>query len=356
VFRDSHKFVALLGLAYAYFGAFGLQSLLRSVSPTRLWAERLLSTAGVLVLIIPLIYALPMFGAWGQVRPTSYPAEWSEVRSLLNRDEGDYNLLVLPWHMYMDFPWLPNRWKRLANPAPNFFAQMTISGDNLEIAGSRSNSSNPVSEYVEALLTHREAVRNFGSLITPLNARYVVLFKASDYQSYGFLRRQKDLELVFEGETIILFRNLHPTAKAYAVNEITRVKSLTDYLRLYPSQEPLEHLYVLGSGSAGLPSADPPKSETVTQPKVVGINPVSYRVEDGDGSYLVLTLPQATVRGGWEYRGESGLLNLDMMPAFQLDPGDGTITFSRFYSLYLLTYALAAASLIACTFVYLRWR
>ena len=53
------------------------------------------------------------------------------------------------------------RWKRLANPAPNFFHQPTISEDD---------GSNPASMYVESLLEHRRVVDGFGRMIAPLNA------------------------------------------------------------------------------------------------------------------------------------------------------------------------------------------
>lgn len=99
-FRDSHKFVALLALAYAYLGGFGVQSLVDRRPQLARWARLLPRFSGVVLLIVPVLYAIPMFGAWGQVRPTRFPAEWHEVRSMLDEDRGDYNVLFLPWHMY----------------------------------------------------------------------------------------------------------------------------------------------------------------------------------------------------------------------------------------------------------------
>ena len=72
---------------------------------------------------------------------------------------------MLPWHMYLDLAWLDNRWKRLANPAPSFFSRPTISGDNIEAGPTATNSSNPVSKYVETLLGQGDRVGDFGSLI-----------------------------------------------------------------------------------------------------------------------------------------------------------------------------------------------
>lgn len=78
--------------------------------------------------------------------------------------------LVLPWHMYLGVPWLDNRWKRLANPAPSFFSQPTISGHNIEAGPTATNNSNPVSKYVEAMLRQGDGVGDFGSLIALLTS------------------------------------------------------------------------------------------------------------------------------------------------------------------------------------------
>jgi hypothetical protein len=355
-FRDSHKFVALLALAYVYLGAYGLRHVLdvaRRATPS---ARRLARPAGVLILIVPIVYTLPILGSWGQLRPTDFPADWKQVRSILNDDPGDYNVLVLPWHMYMVFDWLPNRMKQLANPAPNFFSQPTISGDNVEILPSFSNSSNPVSKYVETLMENMDSLDGFGRLVAPLNARYVVLYKVGDYESYSFLREQPDIELVLDGETIALFRNLIPTARAYTVKDLVYLSGLDDYVRGSLDENPFERLYILGADD-GEPQVDAPTGvKASARPSIVRNSPASYRIENADGERLVFTLPQRTTRSGWRHSGERGMLNLDMMPAFRISSGAGAITFSRFYNVHLPTYILAVASLVAAGFVYRRSR
>lgn len=225
-FRETHKFVALLALVYAYLGAFGLQTLWERIQQRAMWPSWTPhATTGALI-ILAAVYALPIFGAWGQVKPTNYPEDWRTVRSILDDDPDDFNVLVLPWHMYMDFDWLPNRWKNLANPAPNFFSQPVISGDNIEITANYSDSSNPNSRHVEELLRDRDELDDFGSLIAPLGAKYVILFKTADYEAYGFLKEQLDMEPVFEGETIVLFRVSGPTSKMDAEDGIEVLKSV----------------------------------------------------------------------------------------------------------------------------------
>lgn len=354
-FRDSHKFVAILALIYAWLGALGLQALVEMAPrPTR-WT-RWLRHAGIgLVFALAIIYALPIFGAWAQIKPASFPEQWQQARSILDADSEDYNVLVLPWHMYMNFEWLPNRWKNLVNPAPSYFSQPVISGDNLEIAPNFSDSSSPQSRFVETLLARRESLRGFGSLIAPLNAKYVVLFNTADHASYGFLREQDDLEVIFDSETITLFRNLSPTARVYAADDVVFLRSLEDYINPGSPQDPLANLYVLGSESAKNMAGDQTGIGPVVQSNVVTSGPLSYRLEHAGGNHVVLALPQHSTQSGWTRDGQkSSLKNLDMMPAFPASPNSTTITFTRFYKLYLPAYILAAVSLLVAGLVYLR--
>lgn len=356
-FRDSHKFVGLLVLVYAYFGATGLQAFWYNASRPNVRIKWLPHVGAGFVFLLALAYSLPLFGAWGQIKPVEFPEDWHQTRSILEADSEDYNILVLPWHMYMDFKWLPNRWKKLVNPGPNFFTKPVISGDNLEIPVSFSDSSNPQSKYVESLLRRRDSLEGFGEMIAPLNAKYVVLFKTADYRSYDFLGQQEDLQAVFEGENITLFRNLNPVGRVYAVNGVVGVGNLDDYFAATSSQDPLGNLYVLGSDTPQVVPDGLSASGSRAQLKVTEAGPLSYDVEQSNGGYLVLALPQHTARSGWAYNGQKpDITNLDMMPAFRVMGENGSITFTRFYRLYLPAYILAVLSLVAAAVVYRRWR
>ena len=359
-FRDSYKFVGLLALAYAFLGACGLQLLITMLhdkfpsETSRRWPLRML---GAFALILPILYTLPLFGLWGQMPSTTYPADWTKVRAMIDEDKSDFNILVLPWHMYLEFPWLQNRSKRLANPASNFFSQPTLTGDNLEIEGSSSNSSNPVSAYVEAVLKQGNEVRDMGKLIAPLNTRYIVLFKAADINAYGYLASQKDLERVFDGPTIALYRNTYSTARAYTVNAVARLKDVAECKRIYSTKKPLDYLFVLDSKQTQDVPPTLSQHRSSDFPQVQIESPASYRVENKEGGYLVFSLPQRSIRSGWEFNGKPSVaMNLGMAPTFAVDEGPGTIKFSRFYSRELLMYGIAAIGLIACAVIYGRGR
>lgn len=147
-----------------------------------------------------------------------------------NEDKDDYSVLFLPWHLYMDYGWLPNRGKRLRNPAQVFFNKPAISGDNIETGGIYSQSTNPISKYVEVLLGHRQNITNLDELLAPLNVKYIILANKADDESYDFLYRQEDLRVELKKPRITLFTNEYPTANVYGVDSVVYIKSLEDYL------------------------------------------------------------------------------------------------------------------------------
>ena len=61
--------MALLALAYAYFGAFGLQALSQRIRKPNARARLLRFSVTGLFFTPPAIYARPIFGAWGQINP-----------------------------------------------------------------------------------------------------------------------------------------------------------------------------------------------------------------------------------------------------------------------------------------------
>ena len=96
VLRDSHKFVALLALAYANLVVFGLQALFELASQPFQASKLLVPVGGGVLLATTIIYALPMLGPWAPLGTTEFPDDWQDARSVLDTDPGDYNVLLLP--------------------------------------------------------------------------------------------------------------------------------------------------------------------------------------------------------------------------------------------------------------------
>lgn len=221
--RDSQKFAALIALSYSYLGALGVAEFEKIIhNPARRANayEKCKKTAALVIvtmaLIVPFIYSFTLFNNfWGQLEPTDYPKDWYETNELLNKDPQDFNVLFLPWHLYMDFKWIPNAQKRIGNPASSFFDKPIIQGENAEINLIYSQSTNPAQRYVESLLSNKDKITNFGELIIPLNVKYVLLTKEVDYKEYSFLFNQTDLELIKETENFYIFKNTHPVSRFY---------------------------------------------------------------------------------------------------------------------------------------------
>jgi len=352
VFRDSQKFVALLCLSYAYLGGLGINALANMLKqqmqrPFKIGLRILI----IISLATPLIYSFTMFGFYGQIGVTDYPEEWYEVNDYLNQDSNDINVLFLPWHMYMDFNWLPNTDKRLINPSQQFFDKPVIAGDNIEILSIYSQSSNPISKYIEFILPNGNEINNLGELLAPLNVKYIILVNEADYESYDFLYRQEDLKVEFQKSGITLFKNEHPTSRIYAVNSVVYLDSLNEYLELSKKQDVMDHVYVFG---------DRPMDEGNGQMESLECkekSSVKYQVKGATNKYTVFTVPQNVNTHYWEYNGQEPVFqNLGFMPAFISSPEGGEIVYTRFYRVYLPCYVISGLILCLMIFLYFLYR
>lgn len=349
-FRDSQKFVMLLCLAYAFLGGLGVNELLRGLRKQTKQLPRIGMTALICIaLLTPAAYSFTEFGFHGQLGVTDYPQQWYDVNNYLNQDKDDFNVLFLPWHMYMDFGWLPNKDKRLGNPAQQFFDKPVIAGDNIEMPGIYTESTNPVSKYVEFLLSKSKDVSNLGELLAPLNVKYIILVNEADYPNYDFLNHQIDLKIVMQKPGITLFENEHATARTYAANSVVHIQSLDDYLALSRTQDVMEHVYVLGGGT------DSGNAEPFTPVSTIEKSPVGYKVGGTTQNYTVFTVPQDVSTDNWEYTGQQPVMtNLGFMPVFKSAPDGAKIVYTRFYHVYLPCYIVAFLALVIMVILYFR--
>ena len=347
-FRDSHKFVALLCLCYAYLGGLGVSQIASNFSNQKTRLRRCGILAGILLaLVLPMLYSANMFGFNGLLGTTYFPQQWHEINDHLNEDRDDFNVLFLPWHQYMDFTWLPNADKRLGNPAPLFFDKPIACGDNIEYAGIYSQSTNDSSKYVEFLLANAGNISNMGELLSPLNIKYVILVNEADYASYEFLYQQEDLHIEIQYPDIVLFGNDHSTARLYAVESAVSISRWEDILELSKSQDIMKHVYVLGNESAEHESNE---WEKLNYSKEC---PVKYNVEGSELKYTVFTLPQRVNNEHWEMSGEApSAWNLGLMPAFSSGSEGADIVYSRFFRVYLPSYIISGIALLVIITIY----
>jgi len=205
-FREPQKFIALLVFVYAFFSAYGVAALLKEIKKLKILAL-------ILIIAIPFAYTPTMFNSFSdQIHTTDYPEDWYEINTYLNQDKNNFNTLFLPWHLYMDFKWIPNKDKKIANPSSRFFDKSTIQGDNMEVGKIYTSSDDPRSKYIEKLLINHT---DFADKLKLINVKYIILAKEVDYKDYLYLLNQTDLKLIKETKNLILLENTKNVNKFY---------------------------------------------------------------------------------------------------------------------------------------------
>jgi hypothetical protein len=333
-FREPQKFVALLAFTYAYFGAIAVNDFAEKIKQNKIYYALV-----AFALVTPFIYTHTMFLAFnGQLKSVDYPRDWYEIDEFLSKDKEEFTILFLPWHGYMDFKWLKNSDKRIANPASAFFSKPVIRGDTVEAGGIYSQSTYPVSKYIEFLLANREKIKNFGELIAPLNVKYVILAKEADYPLYSFLFNQSDLELIKETENLYLFKNKHKVAKIYAVDGIVYIKGWEDLLQRGEKEDITGRVYIIGKGTG---EASASEKQIISYERK---NPVKYVLkEKSRKKYVIFATPYSE---NWMMGDTKPIKNLGIINAYEARGTPLTIENSKYRS-YLVGYVISIFSMIS---------
>jgi hypothetical protein len=217
-FRDSPKFVGLIALVYACLGSHGVHFAARRLPKDK----RLL--AALPLLAIPLVYNYGFFGFLGQVGLTAYPQYWEGADGIIAADGTPSAILVLPSHLYAEYPWVNGTHKTLAAPFTEFFSKPVIMARSLEMEHIYSDWKDPKGSYMGYLYRNRQHINNTAELLLPLNARYILLntyYVESIHHIYLFYREGgvPHIEPVFSGMDFILFRNNLTTGPFMASGE-----------------------------------------------------------------------------------------------------------------------------------------
>jgi hypothetical protein len=143
--REPQKFVMLLALFYAIFGAYGLTVLFDR------WREawqRVLVLAAAFALVT--LQILPMLnGLSGQLHRTDYPVGWYRVRDITN-EIADGKILVLPWQQYFKLPFAyPD--KVIANQAPAVFDRPAYVSRRIDVAGATEPPDRLIDEVADKI-------------------------------------------------------------------------------------------------------------------------------------------------------------------------------------------------------------
>jgi len=338
--RDTHKFVTMLALSYAYLGALGLTEMEKTLKK-----PMIKKSVAAIFLIVPLLYSFTFFNGFaGQIKATDYPDDWYKVSQFLSRDEGEFKVLFLPWHLYMDFHWVPNKDKRIANPAPHFFDKEVISAKNIEVRGIYRQVYTPVELYIDYLLANRDKIDNFGELVSVLNVKYILLTKEADYEKYFFLFNQSDLELVMETENFYVFRNREYIGRVFSVDSKICVKDMEEFLELSREIDIRKALVLVNvscrAGGEG----------RLKELKYRKVSPVKYVVEDKPLKYIVLA---EEYHRDWRLDGKKPLKAYGAVNAWEAEKGGGqVIRFERFYRVNLPSYIISVLTFLFLVIIF----
>lgn len=274
----------------------------------------------VISLVVPFIYSFTFFNGFaGQIKPTDYPHDWYDANKFLDEDENDFKVLFFPWHGYMNFKWVNNTDKRIANPARYFFNKEVISGTTVEIGEIYRQDSSPEQLYIDNLLKNRKNITNFGELVSILNVKYILLTKEADYRKYFFLFDQTDMELVKETENLYIFKNRHDVFKIYQTNDINNINS---------------------------------EKVAVNYEKT---NPVKFEIGASKGTgdikktYVVFTEPYSE---DWKLSGKEPIKAYGVVNAYLADKNNGEIVFERFYKINLPSYIISIITFVTLIIIY----
>ncbi|HWJ08190.1 MAG TPA: hypothetical protein VNS46_02375 [Nocardioides sp.] len=124
--RDSHRFLAPLGVVLAVGAAHAVTEVRGQVRPGRgaLWAA-------VALLVVAPVLLLPSlaWGGGGEIQRSSYPPAWEDVADLVGPDDVT---VVLPWAgSYRGFDW--NHRRAVLDPAPRLLPGTVLVDDSVRL-------------------------------------------------------------------------------------------------------------------------------------------------------------------------------------------------------------------------------
>jgi len=344
IMREPQKFLMLLALAYAVFFGWGVERISQvNVSPRRVGA---IAAAAVIGVMLPLGYTPNIFGGLaGQITSTSLPSAYQRVDALMATGSG--NILALPWHLYMEYPFTNAR--VVANVAPMSFQRNVISGDNVESGGVETQSTSPRSAYLGQLFANGPVIHVFGALVAPLGVQYVVVAKAVDWMSYRWLADQKDLRLVLNTSSLEVWRNMAYAGVGQRVTTLSSVSSFSDLLTLARSHNLNEGAIVKSAGAANSSNASAVVAKGVAAvgsssklPAVQQLSPVAYRVASGSPGWVTVDAPYER---GWSLDGRSATATAEGTLLVRVGNDGGVLQFTP-WAMVRLGYILSGGVFI----------
>jgi hypothetical protein len=192
--RDAQKFVAPLALVEAVAFGLGVERLVPALPPR--WGRA--AVAGLVAAPLLLLPALA-WGAAGRLAAVPYPEELAQARTAMAADPVPGSVLVLPWHLYLGFPWNGDR--VVLDPAQRWFTRRAVGNDDLELAGTTVPGEDP---YGARLGPEGAGAGPLAPALPGQGIRYVLVFKVADWAGWG--PRLSGLDPVLDRPALALYR------------------------------------------------------------------------------------------------------------------------------------------------------
>ena len=192
--RDAQKFIAPLALVEAAAFGLGVERLVPALPPR--WGRA--AAAGLVAAPVLLLPALA-WGAAGRLAAVPYPEAFAEARAAMAADPVPGAVLVLPWHLYMGFPWNGDR--VVLDPAQRWFTRQAVGNDDLELAGTTVPGEDPYGARLGPLVA---GTAPLAPALPAAGVRYVLVFKTAEWATYR--PRLSGLDPVLDRPALALHR------------------------------------------------------------------------------------------------------------------------------------------------------
>jgi hypothetical protein len=205
-FRESAKWSMILVILYMYAGVYGVVHIAHICIASIAQQGKKYYMVGISLLCVLVLYIWSpgVYGGYrGQLRTTTYPVEFSTLRTSLLADTDiakKPNVLILPWHSYIACSWTDAR--VIANPIRDILSPVrTTSADNIEMRDILySHSTDIRSSDIEKFLS----TKNYTYIEKYDYTHILMAKKCADWNTYGWIQDIPQCSVVDENEIYTL--------------------------------------------------------------------------------------------------------------------------------------------------------
>jgi len=172
ILRDSQKWLLLFVLAVCVGLGAALDRAASSLAGRALPARTIVGAIALApVVLLPSL----AWGIAGRLEPVSYPAEWHQVRALLEEQPAhERRTMVLPWSAYQRLGWNENR--AALDPAIRYFPGDVVTNDDLTVSARRSVAGE---DRVARRITRALSDGALAPTLADLGIRFVLIEKTA---------------------------------------------------------------------------------------------------------------------------------------------------------------------------------